>query len=402
MKAFQKNSILFLAGLIVIVAGSLAYLFLTGGTSPQPKVVARSTPTPTTAVPVTPTPALSPTPEQSCSSKQRNFQMGIAFPDWGTTAYGESDTKWLTELPDMQAKTAACWVEMPVLLHQSSLTSTTVTQGPATSQLSSFDYGVRFAHSLGLHVFVTMQLQSAGSQPWSALINFSTSAQEQQWFESYWQIVKSYAMVAEQDGVEQFALGTEYRWLEQNAPPSLWNGLIDELSNVFSGTLTYDMDWSALHDSPPSWMRNPHLKMIGISSYSPLVNTPVRVDPKQIRALWVQTVQRDLDNFSIALGRPIFLSEIGYANSQVAFYQPLNSYCTAPPDPQEQTAACDAVLVNIIHDPRILGSFFWGWDNTEDFNLNTVQAASVIRSHYQSLQGVGVSWKRDNVQKFQS
>jgi hypothetical protein len=312
--------------------------------------------------------------------------MGIAFPDWGTTAYGPGDTKWLAEMPQMQAKTSTCWVEMPILLHQDSLTSTVVVQGSATTQLSSFDYGVRFAHSLGLHVFVTIQLQSAGSQPWSALIHFSTYAQEQAWFQSYWNVVKPYAAIAEQDGVEQFAFGTEYRWLEQNAPASLWNGLISELSNVFSGTLTYDMDWSALHYTPPSWMRNPRLTMIGISAYSPLVNSPVEVDPKQLPALWAQTAQRDLDNFSIAVGKPIFLSEVGFPNCQLALYEPWNSYCTAAPAPQEQAAACGAVLTDIIHDRRIIGSFFWGWDNALDLNLYNVPATKIIQSYYKAWQ----------------
>ena len=391
MRAFQRYVVLLLAGIVLVVSGGLVYLFIAGdagrSSTPQP---ASTWTTPrngskTARVGQDSTPESAPV--KPCSSKQRNFQMGVAFPDWGTTAYGASDTKWLAELPDMQAKTAACWVEMPVLLHQDSLTSTTVVQGPATTQLSSFNYGVRFARSLGLHVFVTIQLQSAGDQPWSAFIHFSTYAQEQQWFESYWQVVKPYAMVAEQDGVEQFALGTEYRWLEQNAPASLWNELIDELSSVFSGTLTYDMDWTALHYTPPSWMRNPHLKMIGISSYTPLVDAPVRVaDPKQISALWVQTAQRDLDNFSIALGRPIFLSEVGFPDCELALYQPWNSYCTAPPDPQEQAAGTEAVLANAIADRRILGSFFWGWDNALDLNLHAVQASSVIQSYYKSWQ----------------
>jgi hypothetical protein len=313
--------------------------------------------------------------------------MGIAFPDWGTTAYGQSDTKWLATLPEMQTQTAACWVEMPILFHQSSLTSTSVVQGPATSQLSSFDYGVHIAHSLGLHVFVTAQLQADGPQPWSGAIYFTSYAQEQQWFESYWETIKPYAMLAEQDGVEQFALGTEYAWLEQNAPASLWNGLIDNLSSVFHGTLTYDMNWGSLQMPPPSWMHNKHLKMIGISAYMPLVNTPVRVEPTQISALWKQTVKTQLDNFSIALGEPIFLSEIGYPNSQIALYHPWDSSSPAPSDPQEQAAACDAVLANIIPDQHILGSFFWGWDNTGDFNLHGIQATSVIQTYYKSLQG---------------
>lgn len=392
MSNFQRYSVLLLTSIVLVVSGTLVYFFIKGDASgaantSSSQIATTRTVSPTGSQTAGVTPPVVPKQiAKPCSSKQRSFQMGVAFPDWGTTAYGPSDTKWLTELPTMQTKTAACWVEMPVLLHTPSLTSTTVMQGPATTQLSSFDYGVRFAHSLGLHVFVAMQLQSAGSQPWSALIHFTSFAQEQQWFESYWQVVKPYALVAEQDGVEQFALGTEYRWLEQNAPASLWHGLIDQLSSVFSGTLTYDMDWSSLYYSPPSWMRDPHLKMIGVSSYAPLVNSAVRVDPKQVRALWASTVQRDLDKFSIALGRPIFLSEVGYPNCQVAFYQAWDSYCTAPLDPQEQAAGCDAVLANSIPDQRILGSFFWGWDNTEDFNLNAVPAATIIQSYYKSLQ----------------
>jgi len=373
---------------MVVMGASLVYVFTIGNTSTQHPVVALA---PTASLKSTATLGTSPkeVTEQlvkPCGSKQRNFQMGIAFPDWGTTAYGEGDTKWLAELPGMQTGTAACWVEMPVLLHQSSLTSTVVVQGDPTTSLPSFNYGIRFAKSLGLHIFVAIQLQSAGPQPWSAFIHFSTYAQEQQWFESYWQTVKPYAVAAEQNGVEQFALGTEYRWLEQNAPASLWSGLIDELSQVFHGTITYDMDWSALHNSLPSWMLDRRLKSIGISAYAPLVTTPVRVDPKQIRILWAHTVQPDLDNFSRTLGKPIFLSEIGYPNCQVALYQPWNSSCTAPQDQQEQAAATDAALAEILPDQHIIGTFFWGWDNTGDFNLIKAQAAAVIQKYYKSLQ----------------
>ena len=389
MNAFHKYKFLLVLGIIIVMGASLVYVvFKTGNVSTQHSVgnVGPTATLDSTVTPATRLTEVTEPPAKPCSSKQRNFQMGVAFPDWGTTAYGESDTKWLAELPAMQTGTAACWVEMPVLLHQSSLTSTSVVQGDPTTLLPSFNYGIHFAKSLGLHVFVVMQLQSSGDQLWSAFIHFSTYAQEQQWFASYWQTLRPYAMAAEQNGVEQLALGTEYKWLEQNAPASLWNGLIDELSQVFHGTITYNMDWSALHNPVPSWMRNPHLKMIGVSAYEPLENTPVRVDPKQIRALWAQTVQRDLDNFSIALGKPIVLSEVGYPNCQVALYQPWNSSCTAPQDQQEQAAATDAALADILPDKRILGTFFWGWDNTKDFNLMGVQAATVIQLHYKSLQ----------------
>jgi hypothetical protein len=388
MNASHTVRVLLVAAIIAVMGASLVYVILTMNTEvPHPASRQAST----TALHSTATPATRPTQltvraAKPCGSKQRAFQMGVAFPDWGTTAYGESDAKWLAELPQMQAGTAACWVEMPVLLHQDSLTSTQVVQGDPTSLLPSFTYGIQFARSLGLHVFVPIQLQSAGDQPWSALIHFSTYAQEQQWFASYWQTVKPYAVAAQQYGVEQFAIGTEYRWLEQNAPAPLWNGLISQLSQVFHGTITYDMDWSSLPYTPPSWMRNPLLKMIGISSYAPLISSAVWINPRSMRALWAQMAQRDLDNFSTAVSKPIVLSEIGFPDCQVALYQPWNSSCTAPQDQQEQAGATDAALADIAPDTHILGTFFWGWDNTRDFNLLNVQAASIILKYYKSLQ----------------
>lgn len=387
MKIYQKNSILLLIAVIVVVVASMVYL-LTGGNptvQQQPTVSAVVTSAPrSTSVPLSP--QATPNTVKPCSAKHRNFQMGIAFPDWGTTAYGVSDTKWNLELPDMQLQTAACWLQMPVLLHQNNLTSTMVVQGSATTQLSSLDYGIRAAHLLGLHVFVAMQLQVAGDQPWSGAIYFASYQQEQQWFDSYFQTLKPYITLAEKDGVEQFAFGTEYAWLEQNAPASLWNELISKLSSIYHGSLTYDMNWGSLKTPPPSWMQNQHLNMIGVSAYSPLVSTPQHVAPSQVSALWQKTVKQDLDNFSLALGRPIFISEIGYPNGANALYRPWQSTGNGAPDPQEQAAACDAALANVIGDKHILGIFFWGWDNTEDFDLNGKQATSVIHSYYQSLQ----------------
>ena len=386
MNAYHKYRVLLVVGIIIVMGASLVYVFTIGNTATQHTV---ANPTAT----LEPTATLGTRPAEvteqavkSCNSKQRNFQMGVAFPDWGTMGYGESDVKWLTELPVMQTKTAACWIEMPVLFEQATRTSTTVMAGPKTPSLSSFTYGIQRAHSLGYHIFVTPLFGVDDTQGWAGVIHFSTYEQEQQWFDSYWQALKPYALAAAQAGVEQFAVGTECVWLEQNAPSSLWNKLIAELKSVFPGTLTYDMDWSSLQNQPPSWMRNPNLKTIGVSTYLPLTNTPEPVDPKQIFGLWKQIVKQAIDNFSKELGEPILLTEIGYPNSTEALYHPWESNSTAPPDPQEQAAACDAALANIIPDQHVLGTFFWGWDNTGDFDLHGVQAATVILKYYKSLQ----------------
>lgn len=166
MKDFfiQKNSLLLLLGGIVLISTTLTCIFTAGNAFIQQPAIA----TPTATAPYTTLAELAQArPLKACNAKQRQFQMGIAFPQWGATAYSEHDAKWLTELPDMRTQTAACWVEMPILFYQSSLTSTIITQGPG------FNYGVYLAHALGWHIFVTPLLQVNGAQPWAGAIHIT-------------------------------------------------------------------------------------------------------------------------------------------------------------------------------------------------------------------------------------
>jgi hypothetical protein len=380
----QKNSLIFLLGSVLIFGTTLVSLFIAfDGIAQQPNRTTQRT-----KVSQTPVLTLKPSsPPAICQLKQRDFETGVASPQWSPMAYSESDTSWLRGLQDIRTQTSACWIEMPVLFTQPSLTSTTVTTTQqSTPTLTSFTYGVHAARALGYHVFVTPLLTVGGPQPWSGAIAFATFQQEQQWFEGYWQALKPYAVAAAQAGVEQLALGTEYEWLQKFAPDTLWNELIAHLRSVFPGTLTYDMNWTTLQSPPRAWMRNADLKMIGISAYLPIIDTPERIDPKQIPVLWKNTVKSALDSFAMKLGKPIFISEIGYRNSADALYHSWESTSTAPPDPQEQAAACDAALANVIPDPHIAGIFFWGWDNVGAFRLSGQPAVAALDRWYASLQ----------------
>jgi hypothetical protein len=384
----SRHFFLLILMIIIVVCASLVYRVFTVGSAYANRLQQASrTSGVTRALAATAQPAatLPPAPGM-CHLKGRMFQMGIAFPEWSPAGYGAGDQQWLSELPRMRAQTSACWVEMPVLFHQTSFNATVVTTGTGTPSLSSFRYGIRFAHAEGLHVFVTFLLQSGGSNSWAGAIQFTTYTQEQAWFTSYWQTIRPYLQVAQQEGTEQLALGTEEEWLQENAPADLWNTLITSVSSVYSGTLTYDINWTSLAMNIPTWMHNSALKMIGVSAYVPLVDTAERVDPQRISSLWAAMVRQQLDTFALELGEPVFISEIGYRDSSDALYQPWVTQTSAPTDPVEQAAACSAVLANVFSDKSILGSFFWGWDNVGAFRLKDSQAASAIRIQYQSFQ----------------
>lgn len=217
-----------------------------------------------------------------CHNQRRYFQMGVVFPQWTPGGYGRRAGRWQTELPEMQAGTAACWVEMPVLFYQATLTSTVVGSGPGTPTVAAVSEGIRFAHHLGLHVFVTLLLRPGGPHPWAGAIHFESLEQEKAWFASYWRALKPYLLAAEAAGAEQFALGTEEDWLQVNAPDQLWNALIAQARAIFTGALTYDMNWSTQSAPPRAWLRNPALQAIGVSAYAPLSILPVRLDAARL------------------------------------------------------------------------------------------------------------------------
>ena len=387
MKKISCRNMFFLLLFVCLagLSGSVAYLFFSIANAAQASHVQVNRAVPTATLPVNPVvPALT---QQVCkSARQPNFERGIVFPRWSNRAYGGNDQDWLKELPQMQVQTAACWVEMPVEFEQPTLQSTALSVGHNTPSLDAFSYGLHFAHAQGLHIFVTILVTiPSGIEHWVGAVQLTTLVQQQAWFASYWKLVQPYVVAAQQAGVEQLAMGTEIQWLQDNAPASLWNNLIAQFHSVFKGNLTYDINWNALKKPTLPWMKNPALKMIGISAYVPVIKTSKRIDPQQMPALWGTTVKVLLDHYSTELGEPVFISEVGYRNTVDALYLPWQPKSSAAVDQQEQQGACSAVLQNVLKDPHILGSFFWAWDGAENLNLKDSPAAQTIGHYYQTL-----------------
>ena len=383
---FQRHFLLLVIVSIVLSITVQVFLFMGGEylSSQLAQTQARTSGVPT----ATPTVAATPVPTQPATFYQRPaFQTGVVFPQWSSTGYGPNDPEWQQGLYDIRAQAGARWLEMPILFSQDSPTSTQVTNGPSTPTVESIAAGIRAARALGYHVFVVPLLGVIGPGEWAASIHFSTYQEEEQWFNNFWQTFQPYAVAAEVAGAEQLSIGTEEVWLQQHAPAALWDTLIARVRRVFSGTITYDMNWTTVSDTPPTWMSNQNLGMIGVSEYIPLVDVRERLDPPVIFRLWRDKIKRVLDDLSIRLQKPIVISEIGYRNSADALYHPWFPESTvSPPDPVEQAAACDAALANVITDPHIAGIFFWGWDAVGGFKLSGQSAVRVLHKWYTSPQ----------------
>ncbi|RAQ95178.1 glycoside hydrolase family 113 [Thermogemmatispora tikiterensis] len=326
---------------------------------------------------VSPTPTPTPVPRPV---EQYGFQKGIVYPGWSRSAYGLSDRRWQESLQEIRRSTAAEWLEMPVLFSQSTPDAVDISVDQAAPSVASFVAGVRKAHEVGFKVFLAPLLTVRQPGGWAALVMPAPESQ-QRWFDHYWQALRPYVEAAEANGVEQIALATEMEWLQSNAPSALWRQLIERVRSIYTGNLTYDINWSTM-DQPPAWLRDPRLTFIGVSEYISLSDAPVRLDAQTMIELWREQIKTRLDQLAEQLNRRIVITEIGYRNSADALYQVWSPTSTAPADPQEQADAYNAALTNVMSDEHIAGIFFWGWDRVARFSIRGQKASEVLHQWY--------------------
>ncbi len=315
--------------------------------------------------------------------KRPNFQTGVVYIQWGSDGYGRCNGQWHQGLDDIHTQTGARWLELPITFEQISQTTTHITTLPTTPSVESFREGIADAHAMGYSVFVVPLIGiSTGTGRWSGAIHFTSMAMEQQWFDNYWQVFRPYVVAAAQGDADQIAIGTEDEWLERNVPASLWKHFIAQVRSVFSGMLTYDMNWSSITKPIPSWLADTNISMVGVSEYIPLTDKREETSTENVTALWHSKVQKEIDAFASRLKKPVFLSEIGYRNSTDALYNPWEAVTPSPHSPSQQAVACNAALTNILADPHIHGVYFWGWENVGLFTLRNSPAVAALHKWY--------------------
>lgn len=314
------------------------------------------------------------------------FERGIIYPQWTSDGYGVNDTTWQQGVSAIKTQTGAQWIEIPVLFSQATSSSTSVQPSTGAPTVQSFSEGIERAHSLGYRVFFVPLMQVREPGGWSGSITFNTLAQQQVWFDSYWNAILPYVSAAASLHIEQMAIGTELQTLQRIVPDELWNQLIERIRGVFQKTLTYDMNWSSLALPMPTWLRNVNLTYIGVSTYIPLLDKSGRVDPRDMPALWRSKIKTQLDALARQLGKQVLITEIGYRNSSDALYLTWKASTSARTDPQEQAGAYDAALTNVFSDASIAGTFFWGWDDVGRFAISGQPAVGVLFKWYAMKQ----------------
>jgi hypothetical protein len=209
---------------------------------------------------------------------------------------------------------------------------------------------IREARALGFSVVVKPHVWVPGS--WAGAIEPRSEADWRAWFERYGDEIDHIARIANAEGADVFAIGTE---LTRTSRRPEWIGLIATLRSAFPRTLTYVAHNPEEADAVPFWNL---LDVIGVSLYPPL-----GIDgDRDGRLATMRAVADRLDLLAMRFDKPVLVAEIGVRSAAGAAARPWESAeeRLAAPDPLLQADVL-ADWIAVLDRPTIRGVLVWRW-----------------------------------------
>ncbi|MBI1798280.1 MAG: hypothetical protein HYR73_01170 [Candidatus Eisenbacteria bacterium] len=207
------------------------------------------------------------------------------------------------------------------------------------------------ARSLGLRVMLKPHLWTRG---WTGALDFGTAGWPR-FFERYRVFLLHYAVLAERERMDALVVGHELGTASL-AFPDRWRALIGEVRRVYDGTVTYDANWDREADGISFWNA---CDVIGVSFYSPLASARGASSPAMTAA--AQKALASLKALSIRTGRPVLLTEAGYASVSDAAIRPWSEPHGGAADPEAQRACFEALMRAIDGEDWLAGVHIWKW-----------------------------------------
>lgn len=279
-------------------------------------------------------------------------QSGVTAPLWDDTEYGEDE---FASTLDEVAAAGAEWVTMVPTWYQLEPSSSTIyAEDPGrTTTDDALVTAIRTAKELDLRVILKphVDLAEGGSR-----ISIEPSV-EDEWFNSYREMILGYARLAETEGVDQVVIGTELGGTSGDA--AAWQQVIDEVRDEFKGPITY----AANHDEFEDVQFWDSLDFIGVDAYFPLSDTPT-TDVAELTSAWGPIVA-DLAAVAEEFERKVVFTEVGYPSQEGATVQPYNPFQSETASEEEQAAALQS-MIDALGDEAWFGGFHWWMWFVED------------------------------------
>lgn len=180
------------------------------------------------------------------------------------------------------------------------------------------------------------------------------------WFDVYQQKMVQYARIATAMNVELFCIGTELRTVIDNKPDA-WFTLIKEIKKVYTGKLTYALNWDDPITAIPFWDQ---LDYIGVQAYYPLTDSP-SPELAAIKKGWDAHIEM-LEKASTTYQKPILFTEVGYRSDTSATIAPwewgaMTGILSKKKSHKTQQLAYEAMFQKLWDKPWFAGCYIWQW-----------------------------------------
>jgi hypothetical protein len=293
-------------------------------------------------------------PEALVSYEIPVYQKGMSFSAWFSDAFSSSESDASLVL---LTETNTGWIAICLSWAQSNTTSHDIRLDPnRTPTTDSVKHAITKAHSLGFKVMLkpmvdTLEEEKTQGYPtvWRGEIQPSD-----EWFESYSNFINFFAEFAEENDVELFSVGCEFKATTREKEQ--WEKVIQGVRERYSGPITYAADWTNYQNI--EWWDS--VDYVGIDAYFPLSffkNDPTLEDLKNA---WTHHAD-EIETWLSTVNKPVIFTEIGYRSGDGTNMAPSNYWTDMTVDLQEQRDCYEAAFQTLWNRSWFYGFYWWTW-----------------------------------------
>jgi hypothetical protein len=281
------------------------------------------------------------------------FQKGLSYSCWSNHDFGSSvsdeSLRLLTETGTEWIALCFSWIQSNTTSHDIHLSSS------GTPTPESLKHAITTAHSLGLKVMLKPMVEAVEREEalpypvWRGEIQPSN-----EWFESYSEFINFFAEFAEENGVEFFSVGCEYKATTREKEQ--WETVIQGVRERYSGPIVYSADWTNYQNI--EWWDS--LDYVGIDAYFPL--SVLKYDPTfdELKNAWTNYAD-EIEIWLSTVNKQVIFTEIGYRSGDGTNMCPSNYWSDMPVDLQEQRDCYEAAFQTLWNRSWFYGFYWWTW-----------------------------------------
>jgi HD-GYP domain-containing protein (c-di-GMP phosphodiesterase class II) len=213
------------------------------------------------------------------------------------------------------------------------------------------------------------------------------------WWESYDAMIDHYALLAQRNGAAAMTVGVELKSMSSDT--DAFEQVIAGARQRFHGVLTYAANWDEV-DDVRFWG---DLDAIGVDAYYPLASRPGATVDELVSA-WRPIVSH-LEDLSRTTGKPLVLTELGYAARPDAAVDPSGAGNRLAADDRDAQATAYEAALKAWSGTSLDSLYWWDWPADPDdalgdpFTPRNRPAATVIGRYVAHDSGgwlAGIPW----------